>query len=47
MREREAHRPAVSSPSDVITMLKGLKQQQQQQQHENKEQVSPKRFETL
>ena len=44
---REAHRPALYSPSEVITMLKGLKtttkktkqkqQQQQQQQHENKE----------
>ena len=29
---REAHRPALSSPSEVITMLKGMKK------HENKEQ---------
>ena len=44
---REAHRPALSSPSDVITMLNGLKTKQNKtKKHENKKQ-SKTQHETL
>ena len=38
---REAHRPAPSSPSEVITMLKGIKK------HEDKEQGKTIKHEAL